>query len=116
MQAIETTLPGHSSRAYHASSLTCSIMDITRPTTTRTLARLGGLGTTRKFPVGADEVASVPIRIFFKIILVFRLGFPKWTGRRGFCNDLAWTKPRRLDVRDGVFRNPLLFSIDVINS
>ena len=61
-------------------------------------------------------MAGVPVWIFFQIILVLWLGFPERTSRCNFRYDLARPEPRRLDIRDGVFSNPLLFGARVINS
>src|SRR5208282_716288 len=61
-------------------------------------------------------MASVPVWIFFQIILVFWLGFPERTSGRELRYDLARPEPRRLDIRDGFFSNPLLFGTGVINS
>ena len=61
-------------------------------------------------------MAGVPVWIFFQIILVFWLGFPERTSGRDFRYDLARPKPRRLDIRDGVFSSPFLFGTGIINS
>jgi hypothetical protein len=61
-------------------------------------------------------MTGVPVWIFFQIILVFCLCFPERTSGRDLRYDLARPEPRRLDIRDSVFRNPLLFGTRVINS
>src|SRR5271154_2592328 len=54
-------------------------------------------------------MARVPVGNTFQVILVFRFGLPESTCRNYFGHDLASQEIRGIDVRDCVFRNPLLF-------
>jgi hypothetical protein len=54
-------------------------------------------------------MAGIPIWNTFQIILVLRLGLPESTCRSYFGHDLAGPQLGGIDVRDCVFRNPLLF-------
>src|SRR3954454_14601462 len=58
-------------------------------------------------------MASVTIRIVLQIVLMFRLGFPKSTGRRDFSHHFTGPNPRRLDISDGVICNSFLFVASV---
>ena len=52
----------------------------------------------RKPPVRPNEMAGVTVRIVLQIVLMFRLGFPKSTGRRDFSHHFTGPNPRRIDI------------------
>src|SRR5215471_2827524 len=63
----------------------------------------------RKPPVRSNEMAGVTVRMSLQIVLMFRLGFPKSTGRREFSHHFTGPNPRRVDISDGVTCNSFLF-------
>src|SRR5512146_2950430 len=67
----------------------------------------------RKPPVRPNEMAVVTVRIVLQIVLIFRLGFPKSTGRRDFSHHFTGPNPRRFDISDGVTCNSFLFVASV---
>src|SRR5215813_9884062 len=66
-----------------------------------------------KPPVRPNEMAGVTVRIVLQIVLMFRLGFPKSTGRRNLSHHFTGPHPRRVDISDGVACDSFLFVASV---
>src|SRR5271156_322992 len=62
----------------------------------------------RKSPIRADVMASVAIWIFFQIILMFGLSFPKRTSRLYLRHGFSRPNARGIDVSDCVFCDTFL--------
>src|ERR1700722_12093036 len=60
-------------------------------------------------------MAGVAVRVFLQVILMLRLGLPERSGGRHLGDDLARPKAGRIDIGDGVFRDPLLLVTAIEN-
>src|SRR4051812_43179390 len=68
--------------------------------------RLTGLLPARQLPVRPDEVAGVAVRVVLQIILMLGLGLPERSDRRKLGDNLSRPKTGRIDVCNGIFRDP----------
>ena len=76
---------------------------------------LSFLGPVRQSPVRPNEVTGVAVRKLLQIILMLRLGLPERSGGRHLGDNLAWPEAGSIDIRDGVFRDPLLLVAGIEN-
>src|ERR1700722_11654588 len=69
----------------------------------------------RQLPVRPDEVTGVAVRIALQVILMLGLGFPERSGRGHLGDNLARPQAGRIDIGNGVFRDPFLLVIGIEN-
>src|SRR5665213_3209212 len=67
----------------------------------------------RELPVRSGVVARVPVRVLHQVVLVLGLGLPERPHGLDLGDDVAWPKPRRVDVSDGLERDALLLVVRV---
>ena len=60
-------------------------------------------------PVGLDEMTGIAIWIRLQVILMLRLSLPEVFNRFNLGSHLSRPDPGGVDIRDGIFRNLLLF-------
>jgi len=63
-----------------------------------------------KHPIWSNEVAGISVRDALEVVLMLWLGLPKRARGHSLGHDFTGPKPRCIDVSNGVFGNPLLFS------
>src|SRR5690349_16877708 len=85
------------------------------PAATSLRRRFRRLRADGKPPVRPYEVAGISARITLQVVLVLGLRLPELRGGHHFGDDLARPEARRLDVRDRVLGNALLFFSRVKN-
>src|SRR4051812_45574492 len=69
----------------------------------------------RQFPLRPHEMTGVAVRYALQIILMFRLCFPEWAGRRYFSDDAPGPKFRRIHVGDGIGGDALLLVARIVD-
>src|SRR5436190_989035 len=67
----------------------------------------------REHPLGAREVARVPVRVALEIVLMLGLRLPERPRRRHLGHDLPGPQARRLDLRDRLLGDAALVVVEI---